>query len=198
MEKGGPFSNFFDALEFTVLSAIKNKKRLIIRSHPDEIGGENPSKYTINQFLTDKKLIPSEYVENFDSTQKWDPYKLAHCSEGTIVYNGTLAMELSALGYNVYNLANSNYCNKGFTFDIQRKEDVDQLFKSPIKNISSEQQEIAFKYLYFYFFISSVEMGNLIDEYQRAEYRFNNDGDLLAQITEFKNITERVKLLLSE
>jgi hypothetical protein len=196
MEKGGPFKGVFDAIDHLVSKAVEYKTTLIIRSHPDERDKFNPSKYSIYQYLKDKEMLSSDYIKCFDSSQKWDPYKLAYCAQAIAMFNGTLAIELSALGFNVYNLANSNYCNKGFTFDIKSKEDLCKIFDGPLKLITLEQQNIALKYLYFYTFISSLNIGNILKEYSRAEFRFNENGDIELQKKEFNNIVDRIKFLL--
>lgn len=197
MEKDDVFGGFHESLIYIAKLAIENNFSLIVRSHPDEVQGINPSKYRVTEFMKDNNLLNEKNVLCLDSKQIWNPYKLAEYSKAIIVYNGNLGIELGSLGYNVYNIANSHYCNKGFTAEVNNKNDIEKIFISPIKHISESSKNEALKYLYYCNFDANISASNFLEEYAPFEYKYNETKDIKEQQKEFISLVNRIDFLLN-
>lgn len=164
MEKGGAVGDFYEALKTLAALAVKNRKRLVVRSHPDEMGATNPSRYTVRQYMADHDLFDGEHVLCLDWSEKWDPYRLAEAADSVVVYNGTLGMELPALGHEIFNLAASNYTNKGFTAQVEGEKDLERAFAVKKPRLSAGRRELALKYLYYYVYVANISLDSLLHE----------------------------------
>ncbi len=164
MGKNNTIGNIFDNILSLTKAAIKNKKRLVIRCHPDEKGASNPSHFTIKEFLAENNLLENEYIICLGSEEKWHPYTLAEYANTIVVYNGTLGMELSALGNCVFNLGHSHYSKKGFTIDIYEESKIDTIYNYTKQKISESIQQLALQYLYFYTHIANLSIDEIVNE----------------------------------
>jgi len=197
MGKDKALGDFFQVLMTMCRLAVAKRKRLVIRSHPDEISELSASRYTVAQHLADHDLLDAEYVRCLDSGEKWDPYMLAKFADGIAIYNGTLGIELPALGHRIFNIADSNYSDKGFTADVNSVEDLESLFTSEKSMLTQEQQQVALKYLYFYVYVASVSVDCLLNEYAPFQYSLT-EADENKQREQLNSVTERVAFLLGQ
>lgn len=195
MEKEGPTGDIFETLTKLALLAVKLRKRLVVRSHPDELGTRNPSHYTLQQFLVEQGLLHEEYVVCLDSAERWDPYRLAKYSEAVVVYNGTLGMELPALGYEVFNVGVSNYSNKGFTRQVAGDEDLAAALAGGRQRLSERERKLALHYLYFYVFVANIEVDSLLNEVSPAQFVLARSPES-RQREQLEAIRERLAFLL--
>jgi hypothetical protein len=195
MGKDKALGDFFQVLTAMCRLAVEKKKRLVVRSHPDEMSDLSPSRYTVRRYLADHDLLDAEYVRCLDSGERWDPYMLAKFAEGIAIYNGTLGIELPALGYEIFNIADSNYSGKGFTVDVDSIQDLESLFTSGKRMLTQEQRRLALKYLYFYVYMASVSVDSLLDEYAPFQYSLA-EADDIRQREQLDLVTERVAFLL--
>jgi hypothetical protein len=197
MEKGGALGDFYASLRLLASLAVRERKRLVVRSHPDELGVYNPSRYTVRQFMADNELLDDEYVVCLDSSEKWNPYRLAEFADAVVVYNGTLGMELPALGYEIFNLAASNYAHKGFTTQVEGEEDLERVFRAERPRLSASRRELALKYLYYYVYVANISIDSLLNE--TAPLRFVlAAGAAGKQKEQLGSVRERLAFLLAE
>jgi hypothetical protein len=195
MGKDKAAGDFFQVLTTLCRLAVKLRKRVVIRSHPDEMSDLSPSRYTVKRYLVDNNLLDGEYVRCLDSNEKWDPYTLANFADAIAIYNGTLGIELPALGYEIFNIADSNYSGKGFTVDVDSVEDFESLFTSGKRFLTQAQRRLALKYLYFYVYVASVPVDSLLNEYAPFQYSLADAAED-EQREQLDRITERVAFLL--
>ncbi|MDT5269277.1 MAG: hypothetical protein QOH49_1463 [Acidobacteriota bacterium] len=195
MEKEGSVGDFYESLKLLAALAVTNRKRLVVRAHPDEMGANNPSSYTVRQYMSDHNLLDGEYVLCLDSSEKWNPYRLAEFSDAIVVYNGTLGMELPALGYEIFNLAASNYTGKGFTSQVSSEKDLQQVFRANKRRLSAAQMELALKYLYYYVYVANISLDSLLNE--AAPFHFVlAEGAEGQQKEQLRSVKERLAFLL--
>ena len=196
MEKDDVTGGVFEALKTLCELAIERRQRLIVRSHPDERSARNPSRYTIREYLAEHGLLHDEYVLCLDSSERWDPYLLAEHARGIVIFNGTLGMELPALGYEIFNVSVSNYSNKGFTNDINSLEDFQSVFRSDGRRVSEAKREQALKYLYYYVFVANISVDSLLDE-KPLRFELVQGVPPAVQRVQIDSIKQRVDFLLS-
>ena len=195
MGKDKPIGDFFEVLTLLCGMAIRLRKKLVIRSHPDELSDLSPSRYTVKQYLADNDLLHGEYVQCLDSNEKWDPYALVKFADATAIYNGTLGIELPSLGYEIINIANSNYSGKGFTVDVSSAEDFELFFTSRKRRLTHAQQQLALKYLYFYVYVASISIDHLVNEYAPFQYSLA-ETDEKSQREDLNLVKDRIAFLL--
>ena len=195
MGKEGAVGDFYGALKRLAALAVTQRKRLVVRAHPDEMGATNPSRYTVRQYMAEHNLLDGEYVLCLDWSEKWDPYRLAESADAVVVYNGTLGMELPALGHEIFNLAASNYAHKGFTSQVEGGEDLERVFGVKKPRLSAARQELALKYLYYYVYVANISLDSLLNE--DAPFHFVLAGGAEGQQKEqLRSVKERLAFLL--
>jgi hypothetical protein len=150
----------------------------------------------LKEFLAQNHLLHPEYVQCLDSTEIWDPYKLAQNAEKVIIYNGTLGIEIPALGIPVINIANSHYSRKGFTYDIDSKEQLEVLLRSGNLKLTKEQQNLALSYLYYYVYMANLPIDNLLVEFEPFEFHLPPDFDKAGAKKQFDDVQIRIEFLL--
>ena len=196
MEKDSCFGNIFDAIEELCREAHRCKSRLVVRCHPDEGADGGKGGYNVGHFLREKGLIPSEHIVCLDGAEQWNAYLLAENAGAVVIYNGSLGMELPALGRKIYNLAASHYTGKGFTQEIHRPEDLEDIFLQEEADLPIDQREVALAYLWFYYFRASIDLGSLVDEYEPGRITFADGSRVPEAKRVFEEIDQRVTFLL--
>lgn len=195
MEKESCFKDIFDAIDQLCLEAQRQQARLVIRCHPDEAeaGG---GCYSVRQFLRDRQFIPSEHIICLDSAEQWNAYLLAEKARSVVIYNGSLGMELPALGRKIFNLARSHYTERGFTREIHNSRDLADIFCEQESTLLPAEHEIALKYFWFYYFHASVDLSSLLSEYEPFRLDFSGVEDNAETRQALEAIDERVAFLL--
>ncbi len=196
MEKEGPVKNFFEALGLLSSLAIQMKKKLIVRAHPDEQSPYNPSHYTVFQYMTDHHMLYNEYVNCLDSKEVWDAYRLAKFADAIVIYSGTLGVELAAMGYEVFNIANTHYSHKGFTNDIETLKDFRLVFQSKKQPLSKDKRELALKYLFYYIFIANLPIDEILEENEPFIFSLAKSLNKTKQREQLDLIKQRLAFLL--
>ena len=196
MVSGYIASTLIEALIILCKIAIKNKHNLVIRSHPDERNPSNPSAYPLISILRENQLLDSQYVTCLDSNEVWNPYILAKRAEKVIIYNGTLGIELPALGIPIINLGISHYSKKGFTYDATDYDILKRLLIEKKLTISSEMKRLALSYLYYYVYEANLPVDQLLVEYSPFKYKIPEVSNLGLQHQQTQSIKSRVEFLL--
>lgn len=196
MDIEGPAGGLAQVLEALCRYAIRYWKKLVIRSHPDERYPINPSRYPVRQFLEERRLRDNDCVTCLDASEKWNPYTLARHADAVVLYNGTLAMELAALGHKVFNLAASHYSHKGFTDDLGGPDDFARIFASVRERLTPAEQEAALRYLYYYVFVAALPVDGFFDESSESPTRGLEAAVLSRRPDQFGRIKERAAFLL--
>jgi hypothetical protein len=195
MGKSDPAGGIFGTLDRLCRLAAVERKRLVVRSHPDERDPANPSRYPVRQYLADRGLLGGDGVRCLDSAEKWDPYRLAGHADACVVYNGTLGMELPCLGHRVFNVARSCYAGKGFTEDVRTLDDLRRPFAARPERLADAERELALKYLYFHVFQANLPLDALLDEISPS-FAVPAGGDRARQEEQLAAVEERVAFLL--
>lgn len=179
--------DIFDALEMAIKIANKRRFHLYIRAHPDEI--KFPSSFTVKDFLAKIKALESPYIHLIPPEDRDNAYFWAMSANVNIVYNGTLGMELPALGLNTINIANSHYSNKGFGKHIQSFDHFEKQLISKWKATpDSKSVECALQYICFFLNEANLDHSGLISGLRKAI--LNNEEAAKLQV---RSIVERIR-----
>jgi hypothetical protein len=196
MEKSAAFADIFAAIDAVCEEAIRRGRTLVISPHPNEANMARGA-YTVSDHLMRRGFALNPLIRCLKLQDKWNPYRLVSGAQATVVYNGTLGMELPGLGHRIYNLAQSHYAGKGFTEDIPTRADLANIFEATSANLTSRSQEEALRYWYFYYWQNSIPIGSLMDESAPSQFVIN-PAATPAEITLVrKAVHKRVEFLLN-
>ncbi|PAW77369.1 MAG: hypothetical protein B9S32_11510 [Verrucomicrobia bacterium Tous-C9LFEB] len=198
MEKPSPFADVFGAIDALCKEAIRRKVKLVIRSHPDEAADTSAGAYRVHDFLAERGHLAYSTIHCLKPEETWNAYLLAEKASATVVYNGTLGMELPALGYRIFNIAQSHYAGKGFTEDVLTPEDLAKIFDSTTTRLDDAARTTALRYWYFYYNLASLPVGSVLDEKEPSQFELNTHATTEEIRSVRHAIRERVELLLKQ
>lgn len=198
MEKPSPFADVFAAIDALCKEAIQRKVKLVIRSHPDEAADTSAGAYRVHDFLAERGHLSYSTIHCLKPEETWNAYLLAANARATVVYNGTLGMELPALGYRIHNIAQSHYTGKGFTEDVNTPEDLAKIFDSAVNRLDDAARTTALQYWYFYYNLASLPVGSLLDEKEPSQFELNTHATPEEIRSVRHAIRQRVELLLKQ
>lgn len=198
MEKPSPFPDVFAAIDALCKEAIRRKIKLVIRSHPDEAAVTSAGAYRVHDFLAERGHLAYSNIVCLKPEDTWNAYLLAANARATVIYNGTLGMELPALGYRIHNIAQSHYTGKGFTEDLLTADDLAKIFDATSTRIDDDARSIALRYWYFYYNLVSLPVGTLLDEKTPSQFELNTTATPEEIRTVRHAVRERVEFLLKQ
>lgn len=147
------FKGMIDWIEFVVdYIAKQSDKLLIIRVHPGE--KKLPQEYTnaigVIDILNAKYKQLPENVYVIEGESEISSYALVENSDISLMYTSTLGLEMALKGCKVCINGDVHYRNKGFTLDINTKEELLSVLDSDNfdKKLSKVDQNLAIKYAY--------------------------------------------------
>ncbi len=130
------FDDILDWLKQTVEWVREKPYYLIIREHP--ISRNKYSRYESAIELLKEKIPTVDEISNLlliSGTEEISSYKLVReVADCSIVYNGTLGVEISYLGYPIIFAGNSPYSNKGVGYEPKSISEYFNLIENVSKN----------------------------------------------------------------
>lgn len=145
---------FKNSIEW-VIETIKmfynqDDKQLIVRIHPAEkvIGTNQPMYELIRNTI---KEIPNNVIvlHPDDPVNSWSLLKITDVG---LVHTSTVGMELALEGIPCICVSRTHFRDKGFTIDINNKEDYFSILREGVKNFDREKiKDQALKYSYILF-----------------------------------------------
>jgi hypothetical protein len=152
-----PFGGMYNWLLDTIDYFAKRKDlQLIIRVHPAEVrpGSETVEKASDIIFKNFEHLPKNIKLIDSDHNTDISSYGLFDIMDAAIIYGSKIGVELAYYGIPVI-VAGEAFCkNKGFTFDVSKKEDYYRYLDNlETLELSETQKSLAIKYAYYYNFI---------------------------------------------
>lgn len=149
------FTDIYDWFSYTV-ELFKNKPnlQLIIKIHPSEVKLME-SKRTLTDFIEEKCYPLPENVKIIPPETTISPYSLFPFIDVGLVYTGTVGLEMSMNSIPVIPAGDAHYGRKGFTNDVQTKEEYAKVLFDDI-SVSSKQQSLAKVYAHYHFIKSFI------------------------------------------
>jgi len=155
------FENTFSWLDKTI-EFFKERKnyQLIIKPHPAELAWEKCSK-GIKDYICEKHGSLPENIIVLEPSVPLRAYDLIDNNTIAIVFNGTLGLELSAIGIPVFVVSDIHYKEGAdVVYKIDTLKKYLELLDNPEELIlfTKTNIELAKKYAYFYFFKSMIKI----------------------------------------
>ena len=155
------FENIFSWLDETI-EFFKEKKdyQLIIKPHPAELVWEGSNK-GVRDYIYEKHGSLPENIIVLNPSVPLRAYDLIDNDTIAIVFNGTLGMELLAVGIPVLVLADIHYKeDAGVAYKVDTLKKYFDLLNNPKELVlfTEANVKLAKKYAYFYFFKSMVRI----------------------------------------
>lgn len=141
----------------------KNDVDLLIRVHPAEtnVPDEWKTEITLDRYVQQQFGELPKHIHLVQGPDAPSSHRLAELSLMNIVYSTTAGLDLCMMGLRVLICGGVHYRNRGFTHDIDKKEEYLNLLLHPYqfnKYLNPEELELAKRYSNYFLFDSQVEL----------------------------------------
>lgn len=160
--KSNVFINIYDWVTETINFLQDQDVWLLIRIHPAEVKGGNPSKEKMEEQI--KKIYPelSRNIRIIPPESDISSYSLSEISKLNIIYGTKMGLEIALMKRPVMVCGESFSRNKGFCIDINSKHE----YRNYLTDISNKNYEIdiedkyrlAIKYAYYLYFQKMIDL----------------------------------------
>lgn len=157
----GVFTGIFDWVSETVRHLFDRRDiNLIIRVHPAEVKSQHESRQKVADELYARFGELPPHMKVIRPESKISSYRIGDLVDVAIVFGTKFGLELAVRGIPVIVAGNPIYRNKGFTIDVESKEEYLALLDRlpSIGQMSSKQVELAKRYAYHYLFRAHKEL----------------------------------------
>ncbi|WP_051330673.1 hypothetical protein [Niveispirillum irakense] len=183
------FENIFDWLYSTIRYFEKRPDlQLVIRVHPAEVkGGSMPTRQPITPEI--QKIFPTLPANVFliPPESNLSSYTLAEASHAALIYGTKMGLEIAYRGIPVIVAGETFNRGKGFTYDIQSREEYFALLDrvEDLPRVSEEQKERVRRFANYLFFRRMMDMPLIAPKFHRQVrdpgeryYTFNSLDEL--------------------
>lgn len=158
---GNVFNNLIDWLKFSIEEFSKNSKvYLVIRIHPAEAKGANPTKQPMLEEI--KKMFPElpANIKIIPPESDISSYILAEMSQASIIYGTKMGLELALMKSPLIICGETFSRNKKYGIDIDSLEQYKAIIcEFPTINLDiNECYERALKYAYYFYFQRMLDL----------------------------------------
>lgn len=159
--KSNAFNGLLDWIYFTIEKFIKKDDyQLLIRIHPAESKGGFSTAQPLEKEIKNKFPILPEHIKIIPPESDVSSYTLAEISKSNVIYGTNMGLEIAAKGLPLVIVGECYSRGKGFSFDINTKEDYAKLIKKGFEEDGMKppnQVELARKYAYYWNFKRCVD-----------------------------------------
>lgn len=180
-----------------VVKFFKTKKnyQLIIKPHPGELIWEGCSR-SVKEYILAKHGPLPENIVLLNANVPLRAYDLIRKDTIALTYNGTIGMELAAMGAPVLLSAYTRYREAGAVLEVKTLEEYMNLLENPEKLFlfAKNHIELAKKYAYFYFFKLFVRVPFYKDsEWSALDWNFiNNQEKMFGKDSNVMKICQKI------
>jgi hypothetical protein len=184
------FTGLFDWVGFCIDCAKDwDDSVLVIRVHPAEV--RRKSQPTLDRLEDMVARAFPELPENVYIVTAESPlstYALAEMADRVLVYTSTIGLEAARLGKEVVAAGRTHYARKGFTVDIDAKDQLRDALSRPAVPLTNDQINLCRRYAWHFFYNLQIPQP-LVNEYKPSwfRYQFNTVDELFQDDNEFAN-----------
>jgi CDP-glycerol glycerophosphotransferase (TagB/SpsB family) len=144
------FKNPLECITKTIEYFKDNDKvQIVIRSHPAEKVLGTKEKYSDLVLDYFKNNLPDN-VTIIQPEDNVNSFSVIELSDIGIVNTSTVGLEFAILGKPILLISETNYRNKGFTFDVENEDEYFSTLDNQIKNIQLKENQVDLARKYFY------------------------------------------------
>lgn len=173
------FEGLLDWVLYTIdLIGERSGIQLVIRSHPAEVQlGRATSERVekrVNEVLSS---VPSN-VRIVPPESDISSYRLMEMSDAVVVYTSTTGLEAAVRGNPVVVAGETHYRGKGFTIDVETKEEYRELLDSGLsqRNPTDEELRRAEQYAHLFFLETTISLPYFSDTDSRLGMEYHLDS----------------------
>jgi hypothetical protein len=163
------FPHMFAWLDLILEIARKHPETLfVIRAHPDEARPGKESRESVRQWVqqTQAESLPNIFF--VDSQQPLSSYELIQRSKFTMIYNSTIGLEASILGFPVLCGGRSRFTQLPTVFfpatSEEYRQKAEEFLAAQQIDVPPDFQRNARRFLYYQLFVSSLPFGEFLEE----------------------------------
>ena len=150
------FDSMFDWIAHTIREFTQKPDwHLVVRTHPAEtkLLMQETRDRVVDRIAREFPQLPSN-VTVIGADEPLDSYSLTQLSEVVLVYSSSIGLESACAGYPVVVAGDVHYAGKGFTFDVERREDYMPAIERALaaRALSPEAIDLAHRYAHMLFF----------------------------------------------
>jgi hypothetical protein len=168
LQRDVAFEGLLDWIFYTIslIDEISNAQ-LVIRSHPAEVRlGRTTDERIEKRVKEELSTLPSN-VQIVPPESDLSSYRLMDMSDAVLVYTSTTGLEATLRRKPVLVAGGTHYRGKGFTIDVETKEEYRRLLKSDLSGQGPTEEEIAKAERYAHLFF--LEMHISLPFYSKTE-----------------------------
>jgi hypothetical protein len=127
----------------------------VIRVHPAEVKlSGRQSREPVEAFIRECFPVLPRNVTLISATDPTSSYALMDMADLGLVYTSTAGLEMALAGLPVVVAADTHYCGKGFTIDVERRDEFEQTLHRVLDDPGAfgPDLEIARRYAFTFFF----------------------------------------------
>ena len=193
------FKNPLECIIKTILHYQENDSvQIVIRSHPAEkvLGTKERYGDLISAYFDNKLPNNVTIIEPEDNVNS---FSVIEMSDIGVVNTSTVGLEFAIEAKPILLISETNYRNKGFTFDIKNEIDYFQTLDSQLKNIylKEEQVVLAKKYFFMMMFLYQKKVPVLYESGIFSGYEYNSLDEILNDVT-IQNILNTIEKIDSK
>lgn len=146
---------------------------LVFRIHPAETRLKRYTpRLSFGDYIKQKHPNLPPNIKVIPSSSDLSSYTLASISTMVLVYTSTMGLETTLMGKPTAVAASVHYRGRGFTFDIDRPEDLDKWIDlSRAGELPPVQLELAQRYAFTFFFRATLPLDEIIEETSFGQMR---------------------------
>jgi hypothetical protein len=144
---------------------------LLLKIHPSELRVCKSEQTVLDYIKNHRKTLPSN-VTIIPPETTISPYDLFKLIDVGIVYNGTIGLELILSNIPTIVAGRTHYGGKGFTYDVEKKEDYETILFGDIPKFDKKRMDLAKVYSYFFFIKSFVPYDYIIKDRRILKFRW--------------------------
>jgi len=134
-------------------------RQLVIRVHPAEVRlALQTTRTTLADYISAHHPVLPDNVRVVPPESSMSSYMLGRLSTACLVYASTIGLELAVMGKPVVVAGQVHYRAKGFTLDVERREDYRDVLLEALSRptLEAERAKRALQYADFFFFRTAV------------------------------------------